>query len=144
MRRHTFFHVHPVKIQVFLQIWAVRLESLLYTWRNFGSLVIQNMSSKDSNQTAQMSRLIWIFPGHMSKGSYDGHYKKRPIMGIGALSCEAVFSDLVLPPFWTGFYSKRKEFSPIGSKFFPFRVDPISEGIGVLESKQESQKHSGR
>ena len=23
---------------------------------------------------------------------------------------------------------KRKEFTPIGSKFFPFRVDPFSEG----------------
>ena len=24
--------------------------------------------------------------------------------------------------------TKRKEFAPIGSKFFPFRVDPVSEG----------------
>ena len=26
-----------------------------------------------------------------------------------------------------GVYSKRKEFAPKGSKFFPFRVDPFSE-----------------
>ena len=25
-------------------------------------------------------------------------------------------------------FSKRKEFAPRGSKFFPFRVDPFSEG----------------
>ena len=31
-------------------------------------------------------------------------------------------------PFWKGVYSKRKEFAPHGSKFFPFRVDPFSEG----------------
>ena len=31
-------------------------------------------------------------------------------------------------PFWKVVYSKRKEFAPMGSKVFPFRVDPISEG----------------
>ena len=33
-----------------------------------------------------------------------------------------------LSPFWKEVYSKRKEFAPTGSKFFPFRVDPFSEG----------------
>ena len=28
-------------------------------------------------------------------------------------------------------YSKRKEFAPLGSKFFPFRVDPFEKGVGV-------------
>ena len=32
-------------------------------------------------------------------------------------------------PFWKGVFSKRKEFAPRGSKFFPFRVDPFSEGM---------------
>ena len=31
-------------------------------------------------------------------------------------------------PFWKGVYSKRKEFAPKGSKFFPFRVEPFSKG----------------
>ena len=31
-------------------------------------------------------------------------------------------------PCWKRVYSKRKEFAPMGSKFFPFRVDPFSEG----------------
>ena len=35
---------------------------------------------------------------------------------------------LVLSPFWKGVYSKRKEFAPKGSKFFPFREDIFSEG----------------
>ena len=32
--------------------------------------------------------------------------------------------------FWKGVYSKRKEFAPKGSKFFPFRIDPSQ--IGTL------------
>ena len=30
--------------------------------------------------------------------------------------------------FWKGVYCNRKEFAPTGSKFFPFKVDPFSEG----------------
>ena len=37
-------------------------------------------------------------------------------------------------------YSKRKEFAPNGSKFFPFRVDHFSEGAGVQKSDQEVMK----
>ena len=37
--------------------------------------------------------------------------------------------ELFLIPFLKDTYSKRKEFAPLGSKFFPFRVDPFSEGI---------------
>ena len=55
---------------------------------------------------------------------------------------EIVF--IVLSPFWKVVYSKRKEFAPIGSKFFhfrvggkgskffPFRIDTYS--IGFLET----------
>ena len=38
------------------------------------------------------------------------------------------------------FYSKRKEFAACGSKFFPFRVEPFSEGTDVWECKQEATK----
>ena len=34
----------------------------------------------------------------------------------------------------------RKEFAPSGSKFFPYRVDPFSEGIGLQKSKHEVTK----
>ena len=36
-------------------------QSSLSAWRNFASLAIQNPPSEDSDQTAQMRRLIWIF-----------------------------------------------------------------------------------
>ena len=39
-------------------------------------------------------------------------------------------------------YSERKEFAPIGNKFFPFRVDPFQKGFDVQESKQKSQNLS--
>ena len=47
---------------------------------------------------------------------------------------------VVFAPFWKGTYSKRKEFAPIGSKFFPFRVDPFQIGTDVQERKQELTK----
>ena len=40
---------------------TVWLESSLYAWGNFASLAIKNASSKDSDQTAKMRRLIGIF-----------------------------------------------------------------------------------
>ena len=35
--------------------------------------------------------------------------------------------EILSPPFWKGVFSKRKEFAPAGSKFFPFREDPFSK-----------------
>ena len=46
----------------------------------------------------------------------------------------------LLSPFWKGIFSKRKEFAPNGSKFFPFRVDPFSEENWCIESKEEVKK----
>ena len=43
-------------------------------------------------------------------------------------------------PSCKGVYSKRKEFAPRGSKFFPFRVDPFLEGLDVQKRKQEVTK----
>ena len=48
---------------------------------------------------------------------------------------------IILPPFWKGIHSKRKEFAPLGSKFFPLRVGTFSEGDYMQERKQ-SQKLS--
>ena len=33
-------------------------------------------------------------------------------------------------------YTKRKEFAPFGSKFFPFRADPLSEGLDVKKGNR--------
>ena len=35
--------------------------------------------------------------------------------------------DCTATPFWKRVYSIRKEFAPVGSKFFPYRIDPFSE-----------------
>ena len=34
----------------------------------------------------------------------------------------------LISPSWKWVYTKRKEFAPLGSKFFPLRVHPFSEG----------------
>ena len=46
------------------------------------------------------------------------------------------FVKIILYFLWKGVYSKRKEFAAIGSKFFPFRVDPFPKGISAGKSKQ--------
>ena len=48
-------------------------------------------------------------------------------MYLGDNLCDFVFSFLHMKPLLKRVYSKRKEFAPKGSKFFPFRVDLFSE-----------------
>ena len=36
-------------------------------------------------------------------------------------------------PLWNGVYFKRKEIAPLGSKFFPFRVDLFRKGANALD-----------
>ena len=55
------------KTQISLHMEAVWSESSLSAWRNFAFLVIQNMPSEDSYQTAWMCRQIWTFARHTSK-----------------------------------------------------------------------------
>ena len=52
-----------MKTQISLRIRAVWSESSSTAYRNFASLVTQNAPSEDSDQTARMRRLIWIFAG---------------------------------------------------------------------------------
>ena len=51
----------------------------------------------------------------------------RLLRGMDTLSGEATVKCILLP-FWNRIYSKRKEFAPTWSKFFPFKVDLFSEG----------------
>ena len=62
-RKRIFGHVLPTKNQISLRVRAGWSESSLSPRRNSASLTIQNTPSKDSDQTAQMHRLIWIFVG---------------------------------------------------------------------------------
>ena len=63
VRKRTLWHVRSLKTQISLRIRAVWSESLLSAWRNFTSLAVRNPPSEDSDQSAQMRRLIWIFAG---------------------------------------------------------------------------------
>ena len=45
--------------------------------------------------------------------------------------CNYLIAFLCLKPFLKSVYSKKKEFAPLWSKFFPFRVDHFSEGGNV-------------
>ena len=48
---------------------------------------------------------------------------------------------IVLPSFWNGVYSTRKEFAPFGSKFIPCRLDSFSE-LGWCAGKQTGSRKS--
>ena len=50
------------------------------------------------------------------------------LMEMDILSREVIFF-IYFASLLKGIYSKMKEFAPIWSKFFPFRVDHFSEGI---------------
>ena len=60
MRKRTVWNVNPTntKISRIRSIWP---ESSLFIRRNHISLAIQNVPSEDSDQTARVCKLIWIF-----------------------------------------------------------------------------------
>ena len=72
----------------------------------------------------------WLPKVKNSQGHFWTHQSilmiilKELIRYLGGINSVRIF----LFPFWNWFYSKRKEFAPVGSKFFPFRVDPFSKG----------------
>ena len=57
--------MRPVKTQISLRIRAVWSESSLSAWGNFAILAIQNALRGDSDQTARMHMVIWIFAGRI-------------------------------------------------------------------------------
>ena len=63
MSKPTKWHVHPAKTQISLGIRPVWSESSLSAWRKLGSLATHWAHSEDSDQTGQMSRLIWVVAG---------------------------------------------------------------------------------
>ena len=60
-------------------------------------------------------------------------------VGGGGGGGEGNFVKVVLPPFWKGFLSERKEFALCGSIFFPFRVVPFEEKA-CCAGKQKKKK----
>ena len=66
MTKPTKWSELPAKTQISLGIHAVWSEFSLSAWRNIGSWATHWVHSKDSDQTRQMPRLIWVFAGHTS------------------------------------------------------------------------------
>ena len=105
----------------------------------FSSVVVSALKGKrkgnpPSSPTPQMLSTIEKginFLNFVYLFTLNGHYtldwfssictKGTKFMTFCLLSCTP-------SPFWKGDYSKRKEFAPRRSKFFPFRIDPFSEG----------------
>ena len=52
------------KTQISLGIRPVSSKSSLSAWRKLGSIATHWVHCKDSDQTGQMPRLIWVFAGH--------------------------------------------------------------------------------
>ena len=86
-------------------------------------------------------------------GRYARKWKKFYIIfcqkhSVLILRQMAIFSREVTvskfsPPFWKEVFSYREELAPLGGKFFPFRVDPFSEGDWCIgKQKRMSQKSS--
>ena len=48
--------------------------------------------------------------------------------------------NVVLPPFWKEVYFKAKNWLFPGNKFFPFNVDPFSEGTYCAGKQTENHK----
>ena len=76
-----------------------------------------------------LALLYWVrvFVFDYLASSWNANYLCT-ITGIGYVFKASYSVKIVLPPFWKRIYSKRKEIAPLGSNFFPFRVDPFSEG----------------
>ena len=85
-RTRTFWHVRPTKTQIRLRMRAVWSESSLDAWRNFAWLAIENELSEDSDQTARIPNVIWIFAGCT--------WSKVRFLTCGATAC--VYSSFFL------------------------------------------------
>ena len=59
--KRTFGYVRPAKIHISLRIWTVWSESSMGAFWIAKDATFFHADNKDCNQTARMSRLIWVF-----------------------------------------------------------------------------------
>ena len=71
VRKRTFVHVHPAMIQISLRIRAVWSESSLSADLIAKDAKFLHADNEDSNQTARMRSLIWVFVGCTSEGTFS-------------------------------------------------------------------------
>ena len=107
-------------------------------------ICIVSTNSRTGWQTVQvqiiwLSQLIWIYivcKGRVYLGSAGQGLKGlnihgRLLPGETTLVTSCLLYCLSIP-YWKAVYSIRKEFAPFGSKLFPYRVDPFSEGYKII------------
>ena len=95
----------------------------------------------------QVIMMVWFFavckyPEHKAQAlqtTFSATNLSCDLKGVDNCRVNNSFT-MVLHPFWKGIYYKRKEFAPIGSKFFPFRADPFSEGEVCRKANRKSEK----
>ena len=70
-----------------------------------------------------------VYPGSAGQGlrGLDTFGRFSAILYKGNNFMTSYLPSCTLSPFWKEIYSKRKEFAPTGSKFFPVRVNPFSK-----------------
>ena len=116
-------------------VWRVRLESSVgATAQPDQSLRWRFMDTQGNKEFTRRANTLIRLTGcsGLSESSLATHYltlrwNKRNGYTLGGWVGATVF--IYLPSFWKGVYFKRKEFAPLRSKFFPFRVDSFSEGF---------------
>ena len=64
VRKHTFGHVHPAKVQIRLHICAVWSEPSLGAFWISKDTKLLHADNEDYNQIAQVHSLIWVFVGY--------------------------------------------------------------------------------
>ena len=69
VRKRTFGHVRPAKVQISLRICTVWSESSLDAFWIAKDAKFLHADNSDSDQTARMRSLIWDFVGRMSEGT---------------------------------------------------------------------------
>ena len=80
--------------------------------RSNGTIEFSSNTGKDT-EVFKASAYTWLIVRHVLLDNF----------------CDFLFPFMNTGPMWKEVYSKRKTFAPYGSKFFPFRVDLISEVV---------------
>ena len=142
--------VHSIANSIVSSRWSVH--------RNVEILMFCRICSSKNMHLCHAHTLVW-FLCHLTSFKFlkrDGRkffylaytldYYQQEITGTFSSILEhrytfkvSISVKIVFVPFLKGVFSKRKEFAPVGSKFFPFRGDTFQK-YKVWESKQEVTK----
>ena len=122
----------PLKPMLWGLIWSATLRTFVVQW---SSTSVKSCSRWSDTQAGLDFR--WSEKGIVLFKSDQAHLRQTV-----TLSGEATEWILFLRPIWKRAYSKRKEFAPFGSKFFPLRVGSFQKWSDLQDSKQEATKHA--